>query len=123
MDEGSDDQVMALRGGAVPWGYLGASASKKSMQRFKTMVGETLVYGELGWALSISNACPDHIRRGPHVKPVGERNAGNPHVVFDERGEETSAVRTSSQGRSKRSLRASYRCPGSNRGPPDLQFV
>ena len=45
------------------------------------------VYGELG--LSVSNACPDHIHRGPHVKPVGERNAGNPHVAFDERGEET----------------------------------
>ena len=28
-------------------------------------------------------------RRGPHVKPVGERNAGNPHVAFDEREEET----------------------------------
>ena len=26
---------------------------------------------------------------GPHVKPVGERNAGNPHVAFDAREEET----------------------------------
>lgn len=43
------------------------------------------------WASSVSNACPDHARRGPNVnvKPVGERSAGNPHAAFDERGKET----------------------------------
>jgi transposase len=35
---------------------------------------------------------------GPHVKPVGERNAGNPHVAFDERGEETERWALSAQG-------------------------
>ena len=51
--------------------------------------GSPAILSRENWVSSVWSPCPDHMYRGLHVKPVGERSAGNPHVAFDERGEET----------------------------------
>jgi hypothetical protein len=75
---------------------MAATGKEQRAHIFVAALGASnFTYAEAGWTEGLAGWIGAHANTfavlggGPHVKPVGERNAGNPHVAFDEREEET----------------------------------